>query len=129
MEPTNQGEVPQKRCPTDLVFLRAFRHRQYFAKSLAIYAHRHQQRNIAHLATPAALQPQTIEEHLCMVALDRPVAPRLDLRIDLLVQLAHRARADPRPPKASVRSSTRRTLTPARYISTSASSTELSRRR
>ena len=64
-----------------------------------------------------------------MVALDRPVAPRLDLRIDLLVQLAHRARADPRPPKASVMSSTRRTLTPARYISTSASSTELSRRR
>ena len=30
---------------------------------------------------------------------NRPVAPRLDLRVDPLVQLAHRARADPRAPQ------------------------------
>jgi hypothetical protein len=34
-----------------------------------------------------------------MVPFERTVAPRLDLRVDLLVQLAHRARAEPRAPE------------------------------
>jgi hypothetical protein len=31
--------------------------------------------------------------------LDQPVAPRLNLRVDLLIQFADRARTDPRAPQ------------------------------
>lgn len=34
-----------------------------------------------------------------MVPFERPVPPGLDLRVDLLVQLAHCARPDPRAPR------------------------------
>ena len=52
------------------------------------------QAHAAHLAAPTPLQPQPIQKYIRIVAFDCPVPPALDLRIDLLVQLAHRARAN-----------------------------------
>jgi hypothetical protein len=64
-----------------------------------------------------------------MLAFDRPVAPPFDRPVDLLFR-SDTVEGDTRVPhKASVMSSTRRTETPARYISIKASSTELSGRR
>jgi hypothetical protein len=66
-----------------------------------------------------------------MLAFDAPVPPSLDLGVDLLVEVRHRARAHPRAPERfrDVLHPPDRNETPARYISISASSTELSRRR
>ena len=74
-----------------------------------------------------AAEPRDLQ--IRMLAFDAPIPPRLDFGVDLRVEVRHRARAHPRAPEASVMSSTRRTEIPARYISISASSTELSRRR
>ena len=58
-----------------------------------------------------------------------PLDSLLDVLVDLLVQIAH-VEAETRVlHSACVMSSTRRTLTPARYISIKASSTEVSRHR
>ena len=62
-----------------------------------------------------------------MLALDRPVPPSLGLGVNLLLRFDTVLGLTRVPQSASVMSSTRRTETPARYISISASSTELSR--
>ena len=64
-----------------------------------------------------------------MFALDRLVPPGLDLAVVLLLRLDTVLGLTRVPHSASVMSSTRRTDTPAKYISISACSTELSRRR
>jgi len=69
------------------------------------------------------------EIQIRMLAFDAPVPPSLDLGVDLLVEVGHRARAHTRAQSASVMSSTRRTEMPARYISISASLDRASRRR
>ncbi len=65
---------------------------------------------------------------LVELSLDRPVAPFLDSGVDLLVSSLTVEGLTRVPHSASVMSSTRRTLTPAKYISIRASSTLLSRR-
>jgi len=67
-------------------------------KTLVIHGHCPQQRDVPHFAAPVPFQSQAIQIHIRVVAFDRLVAPGLDLRVDLLVQLAHRARADARAP-------------------------------
>ncbi len=69
-----------------------------------------------------------MEDYIGKGAHHGPFAPLVNLAVDLLVQMLT-VLADTRVPhSACVMSSTRRTLTPARYISTRASSTEDSRR-
>src|SRR5215204_5677624 len=52
-----------------------------------------------HLASPGALHHDTVEIEVGMFALNAPVPPGLDLGVDLLVQVRHRARAHPRAPQ------------------------------
>src|ERR1700729_589588 len=122
-------EVAQECRPPGLVLLGALADAQNLPKTLRIDGAGHQQRDIADFASPGPLHHDAIEIKVRMFAFDAPVPPRLDLGIDLLVEVRHRARAHPRAPQASVMSSTLRTEIPARYISIRDSSTELSRRR
>src|SRR5262249_18048688 len=48
---------------------------------------------------PGALEPDAVEEDVGVLPLDGPVAPLLDAGVDLLIQLADRARADLRAPQ------------------------------
>ena len=89
----------------------------------------HQHRDIADLTCPAALEHNAVQVHIRVVALDRPVPPRLDVLVDLLVQLADGRGADLRAPQRIGNILHPHTETPARYISINASSTEASRRR
>jgi hypothetical protein len=122
-------QVAQEGRPAGLVLLGALADAEDLAVALGIDGARHQQRDVAHLARPGPLHDDPVEVEVGMLALDRPVPPFLDLGVDLLVEVRHRAGLTRVPHSASVMSSTRRTDTPARYISISASSTELSRRR
>ena len=90
---------------------------------------RHQDRHIAHFTRPAALEHHTVEKQIRELAVEGAVAPRLNVTIDLLLSRDTVPELTRVPQSASVMSSTRRTLTPARYISTSASSTDDSRLR
>src|SRR6202030_1377777 len=56
-------------------------------------------RNVANLAGPAALHDNAVEVKIRMLALDPPVPPGLDLGVDLLVQVRHRARGDTSTPQ------------------------------
>ena len=123
-------EMLEEAAPARFVLLGAFADAENLPKTLSIDADRHQQRDVADLASPGAFDHDAVQVDVRMLALDRPVAPGLDRAVDLLVQVRHRRSGDTRVPhNASVMSSTRRTETPARYISIKASSTELSRRR
>src|SRR6476660_6706890 len=66
---------------------------------LTALANGHQQRDIADFASPGPLHHDAIEIKVRMFAFDAPVPPRLDLGIDLLVEVRHRARAHPRAPQ------------------------------
>jgi len=98
-------------------------------------ANRHQYRDVLHFPAPATLQRfshKSVQKHIRKVAYQRPLPPLIHLAVNLLVQRFRSLTAEadtPGPHKARVMSSTRRTLTPARYISISASSTEDSRLR
>ena len=81
-------------------------------------------------AAPAAFQPHAVQVHVDERTVQGLVPPRIDPFVEILIQLAGRVLGEKRvPQRASVISSTRRTLTPARYISINASSTDDSRRR
>ena len=54
---------------------------------------------VAHLARPAPLEHDAVQIDIRMHALDRFVAPGLDLDVDLLVQVRDRPRRDPRAPQ------------------------------
>jgi len=54
---------------------------------------------VADLAGPATLHHDPVEIEIRMLALDPPVPPSLDLGVDLLVQVGHRARADTGAPQ------------------------------
>lgn len=71
---------------------------------------------------------QSIRKYIQMVSLDRPVAPGLDLRVDLLILLAHPTRADPCTPQRPGDVFNPSYAHPGKIHSTSTSSTELSRR-
>jgi hypothetical protein len=51
------------------------------------------------LAAPGPLQPNPVQKHVRMISLDWAISPSVDVGVDLLVQLAHRARANPRAPQ------------------------------
>src|SRR5512139_348101 len=113
---TAVDEMTQKRRPAGFVFLGALTDAENLPKSFRIDSTGHQQRDIADLARPAALHHDPIQIQVRMLALDAPVPPGFDLGVDLLVEVRHLTRV---PQRASVMSSTRRTETPARYISIS----------
>src|SRR6202035_3839304 len=82
-----------------LVLLGALADAQNLPKTLRIDGAGHQQRDIADFASPGPLHHDAIEIKVRMFAFDAPVPPRLDLGIDLLVEVRHRARAHPRAPQ------------------------------
>jgi hypothetical protein len=71
-----------------------------------------------------ALEHDAVEIDIRLLAVHRLVPPGLDLAVDFLVEVGHRAGARPGAPQRLGDVSTRSTATPARNIS----STELSRR-
>jgi hypothetical protein len=62
-------------------------------------ADRHQDGDVLHFAAPGALQPNPVQRDVGELALDRPVPPRLDSLVQLLIQLTDRAGGDARPPQ------------------------------
>ena len=108
-------EAPQA-APARLVLLGVFADAENLPISLAVHADRNKQRHVAHFADPAALEHDAVDIHVAMLALDRPIAPRLN-RSNLLID-SDTVDDDTRlPHSASVTSSTRRTETPATYLS------------
>ena len=85
--------------PARLVLLGALADPQDLPVALGIHRARHQQRDIAHLARPGPLHHDAVQVQIRVIALDRPVPPRLDLGVDLLVEIGHRAGTDPRAPQ------------------------------
>ena len=92
-------EVVQKCRPAGFVFLGALADAQNLPKTLTIDGAGHQQRDIADFAGPGALHHDAIEIEIRMLAFDGPVPPGLDLPINLLVEVRHRRRRNPRPPQ------------------------------
>jgi site-specific DNA recombinase len=92
-------QVPQERPPALGVLLAALRHPRDLAVPVAADPDRHQHRHVLDLAAPGALQPDAVEVDVGVLPLDGAVAPRLDLAVDLLVQLADGAGRDLGPPQ------------------------------
>jgi site-specific DNA recombinase len=92
-------EVRQEARPAGLVLLGALADAQDLAVALGRDADRDQERDVAHLARPAAPEHDPVEVDVGVRARDRPVPPRRDLGVDLPVQPAHGAGADPRAPQ------------------------------
>ena len=92
-------ELSQKRRPARLVLLGALADAENLPKTLGIDGAGDQQRDIADLAGPAALHYDAVEIKIRMLAFDAPVPPSLDLGVNLLVEVRHRARAHPRAPE------------------------------
>ena len=122
-------EVLEEVEPARIVLLSSFYDAEDVAIPFGVDADRHQQRDVPHLARPGPLQDDAVQVYVGVVTLNWPVPPRFDRGVDLLIEVRHRCRRYARAHNASVMSSTVFTETPARYISISASSTELSRRR
>src|SRR5579863_9015445 len=91
--------MPQKRRPARLVLLGAFADAQNLPKTLRIDGACHQQADIADFAGPTALHHDAVEIEIWMLAFEAPVPPSLDLGVDLLVEVRHRARAHPSAPE------------------------------
>src|SRR5215813_7905222 len=83
----------EERAPARLILLRPLANAKNLPITALVHADRHQQRDVAHLARPAALEHDAVEIEIGMLALDRLVPPRLDLAVDLLVEVGNRARA------------------------------------
>ena len=92
-------QVSQHVDPGGLVFLGALHDAENLAESVLVDADRDQDAHVLNLAAPRALQPDPVEEDVRVLALDRPIAPLLDLDGDLLVELADRAGTDPGAPE------------------------------
>jgi hypothetical protein len=92
-------QVSQKRRPARFVLLGALADAENLPKALRIDGAGHQQRDIAHFASPTALHYDAVEIEIRMLAFDAPVPPSLDLGVNLLVEVRHRARAHPRAPE------------------------------
>src|SRR3974377_2345521 len=78
-------EVLEECATARLVLLGTLADTKYLSVSIVVDADRDQQRDIAHLTSPAALEHNAAEIHIRMLALDRPIAPSFDRSIDLLV--------------------------------------------
>ena len=70
-----------------LVLLGAVSDAQNLPITLTVHPDRHQRRHVADLAGPAALEHDAVQVVVGMLAFDRPVAPRLDRAVELLVQV------------------------------------------
>jgi site-specific DNA recombinase len=81
-------EVPQERPPALRVLLAALGHAQDLPVPVGAHPDGHQHRHVLDLAAPGALQPDAVEVEVGVLPLDGAVAPRLDLAVHLLVQLA-----------------------------------------
>jgi hypothetical protein len=92
-------EVTQEGGPTVLVLFGPLQDAQDLAVAQGVDPHGHQHGHVAHLAPPAALQPDAIQEDVGVLPFDGAVAPGLDVTVDLLVQLADRTGADPGAPQ------------------------------
>ena len=78
----------------------AFGHTENAAIALLVDTHDHQHRNVLDPTRPAALQYDAVQVNVRILVLVRPVAPALDMLIDLLVQLANGARTYPPTPQS-----------------------------
>ena len=92
-------QVAQEGRPAGLVLLGPLADAQDLPVALRVHRAGHQQRNVAHLARPGPLHDDPVQVQIVMLALDRPVAPFLDLGVYLLVQVRNRARRHPRAPQ------------------------------
>src|SRR5262245_383980 len=90
----------EERAPARLVLLRPLANPENLPITALVHADRNQQRDVAHLASPAALEHDAVEINIRVVALDRTIAPRLDGPIDLLVQVRHCRGRHPRAPQS-----------------------------
>jgi len=59
----------------------------------------HEDRDVLDLAAPGPLQPQAVQEHVRVLPLDRPVPPRLDPPVNLLIEVANGRGTHARPPQ------------------------------
>ena len=122
-------EVAQEVLPRGFVFLGAFTYPEHFAVTVLVDADGDEDGDVFDFAAPGAIEPQAVEVDVGVFSFYRSVAPGFDLAAifwlsSLTVEGLTRV-----PQSAWVMSSTRRTDTPAWYISMSASSTLVSRRR
>src|SRR5262249_44029913 len=92
-------EMLEERLPASLVLLRPLANAENLPIAALVHADRNQQRDVAYLAGPAALEHDAIEINIRVLVLDRTIAPGLDCPVDLLVQLRHRRGRHPRPPQ------------------------------
>src|SRR5271166_290810 len=89
----------EERAPSRLVLFGALADAQNLAITFAVYADRDQQRDIADFSRPAALEHDAVQVNIGMLALDRPIAPGLDGRVDLLVEVRDCRWRHPRAPQ------------------------------
>src|SRR5215831_6011769 len=82
-------EVLEERAPACLVLFGPFADTENLPITLAIHGDRHQQRHVANLARPTALEHDAVQVDVRVLALDQPVAPGLDGPVDLLVEVRH----------------------------------------
>src|SRR6516225_5160371 len=92
-------EMLEERAPARFILLRPLANAENLPITALVHADRNQQRDVAHLAGPTALEHDAVEINIRMVALDRTVAPGLDRPIDLLVEVRHRRGRHPRAPQ------------------------------
>jgi len=79
----------EERAPARLVLLGALADAENLPITFAVHADRDQQRDIADFSCPAALEHDAVQVNIGMFALNRPIPPGFDSRVDLLVELRH----------------------------------------
>src|SRR5215472_10718974 len=89
----------EEATPARFVLFGALADAKNLSISFAVHPDRHQQRDVADLAGPAALEYDAVEVHIRMLTFDRPVAPCLDRSVNLLVQVRYRRRRHARAPQ------------------------------
>ena len=83
-------QVPQEAAPAFQILLLTLSDAQDLPESVGADADRHQHRDVANLARPAALQDHAVQIQIRELAFDRAIAPGFDVPVDLLVQPRHR---------------------------------------
>ena len=92
-------EVAEEPRPALLVLLGSFSYAEDLAEAICSHADRHEDRNVSDFPAPAPLQVDPVEIDVGVLLVDRPTPPGFDSPVDLLVQLADRARAHTRTPQ------------------------------
>ncbi len=85
-------EVLQEARPARLVLLGAFADAEDLAVAVGVDGDGNQQRHIPDFTGPRPFEHDAIEINIRVFTLDRPVPPRLDRRIYLLVEVRDRRR-------------------------------------